>query len=133
MRNIGLFLPQRVEPSVLEHLLVQKGGVVEMYHEIGERRTVAIGADQTWVYINTDTSLADVFYDDESFEKAKAELGFEPRGYIDLHFSLASAAFDLAENFALEMQTLWGGVIDYDGAGGGIGKPPKSRMRPGAP
>jgi hypothetical protein len=80
-----------------------------------------LGAEPDWVYVACDISIGNACFSEEESEEVRKQLGFDPKAYIDIHFTSTAKAFELADRLTHEMQAAWGGVIDYTGTGGGLG------------
>ncbi len=127
MRNLGLFTPVSVFPDEVEQFVIARGGTLAVYGISPTLRNTIIGANEDLVYVASDTAVSSACFDKEELQSTGEQLGFAPKAYISLHFSWTAKAFDRAEGLAVEMRQLWGGVIDYSAAGGGLGLPPAHR------
>jgi hypothetical protein len=123
MRNLGLFSPIAVLSRDVEQFVVARGGKAPPDCRT-PGNSVILGVDPDWVYVACDTSISNACFDEEEIEDTRQQLGFDPKAYIDVHFTSTHGAFHLAEGLAREMQTIWGGTIDYSGSGGALGRPP---------
>lgn len=126
MRNLGLLTKRPVSTTEVEDFVQAKGGEIQVFHGPGGTiRQLVIGVDQDWVFFAKDTAISNAYFDEDELRAEEAQLGFRPQAYVDLHFTSTEGAFKLAEQLVLEMQSAWDGVVDYSGAGGGLGIPPK--------
>jgi hypothetical protein len=124
VRNLGLFTPGSIRPAEVEQFVIARGGKLAVYDDSNVlARSTILGADHDWVYVTSDTSVGNAGFDEEELQDSREQLGFEPKAYIDLHFTSTDRAFESAENLVLEMKSVWGGVVDYSGAGGALGRP----------
>src|SRR5262245_36720414 len=126
MRNLGLVTKSSVSTTEVEDFVLAKGGEFQVFSGSPapiKRGVICAGPD--CVFINTDTAISNAYFDEDELRAEETQLGFRPQAYIDLHFTSGEGAFKLAEQLVQEMQSVWDGVVDYSGAGGGLGTPPK--------
>jgi hypothetical protein len=126
VRNLEVFTRVPVPVAALEQHLTAKGAFVNELDTPGRRDREAILAvdDHVMAYVALDTALAQAVFDDESLRELCDGLGFKPSSCVDVHFTSGERSFALAEGLAREFAEMWDGVIDYSGAGGGIGQRP---------
>lgn len=115
-----LFTGSPVQQTELEYFLFARGG---QYRP--DRLKINIGSGNDWVFVSPDTSTKNAIIDLEEAQEFWKRLGYVPPSCVDLHFTGTEGALNLANTLALEMKTVWGGVIDYEAADGGLGLPPR--------
>jgi hypothetical protein len=72
-----------------------------------------------------DAFIAEACFDEEECESTTKALGFAPHSFISIHFAYTDESSRIANQLAQELKDSWAGVIDYGGAGGGLGVPPR--------
>jgi len=87
-----------------------------------ERESV-IGREPDTLSIVDDTAARNAYFSDEEKTALEAILSFAVKGCASFRFE-TEIAFRFADDLAREVQRRWDGVIDYSGAGGGLGTAP---------
>ena len=129
MRNIGVYTTKPVDRDALVELLrefaaQQALGWSDPSDPGGQ--VILTSRSRDGIYVLKDTAVANGCVDGQELEAIKRAIGVSPASYVDLHFTSTPGAFPLADRLAREIQARWPGVIDYDGAGGGLGTVPRS-------
>ena len=126
MRDIGLFTRTAVPRDFFESLLLRNGGrLPEANAPDVALQQVPLHLGNNTLYVNFDTRPEmQAYFNDEERVELEAELGFPPASYVAVHFTWGRSAFESAMKFLETIRAVCGGVINFEGAGGGIGKSP---------
>jgi hypothetical protein len=126
MRNVGIFTCDGVELDALEAFLAERNAIVDETVTAQGLRSALLGSGDATAWVALDTSLSQAVFDANDLQSLRAELGFDPKSYVDVHFSSTDASLELAMTIAGEIAARWHGRIDYSGAGGSW-EPPQRR------
>ena len=126
MRDLGIFTSKPVSSQELVNFLRSYSSAIGQAFEKRAQESF-LGNQPDVVYIADSTEAKQGYFSDEEKVAVEKELGSALQSYISLHFTSSDAAAALALRTAREIAQMWTGIIDYSGAGGGLGVAPVKR------
>lgn len=124
MRDIGIFTTEAVPTEGLRELIntFSEAQRVGVKHEQSES---VIGGLPDVLYVRNLTPANNAYYGEDEKRNLELKLGFTIKGFVSIHFTSSDTAHRFANDLAEMACRAWGGVVDFRGAGGDVGSPPK--------